>query len=96
MEEARADLKKALLDKIEAEAELKVNNEPNIVSPMEEKEQTPILDNPNKCTNNLHYTLDGVRRHFLVEPEGGIFIILTSKLADNFHYIDNKEENKAK
>ena len=91
VEEATANLKKTLLDKLAAEAELKVNDELNVVSPLEEKERMPILADPNNYTSSLHYMLDGVRGHLLVAPKGGcISIILTSDLANNLHYIENK------
>ena len=76
-EEAKADLLKALLDMREAEAELNVSDE----QPNDQKNQFPILADHDRCTSNLHYTLNGVRGHLCVEP--GISIILTSDIIDN-------------
>ena len=78
---------------------MKKEDERNIVTPtpMELKEATPVLANSNKCTANLHYTLDGVRGHLLVEsPEDGVSIILASDLEDNLQQIDYKEEKADK
>ena len=88
--------RQALLDKLEAEAELKVKDELNVVLPMKERERIPILADPNNCMSTLHYTIDDVCGHLLVEPEGGILIFLTSGFVKKFHDIEKEEENKAK
>ena len=99
VKEAMAVLKKALLDKKEVEEELKKGDERNVVTPtpMEPMEPMPVLANQNKCTVNLHYTLDGVRGHLLVEPpKDGVSIILASDLEDNLQHIDYKEKKADK
>ena len=91
VKEAIAGLKKALLNKKEAEEELKKGDEQNVVTPtsMELKEAMPVLANANKYTANLHYTLDCVGGHLLVEPsKDGVSIILASDLEDNLQRID--------
>ena len=62
-------------------------------TPIEPMEPMPVLANQNKCAVNLHYTLDGVRGHLLVEPpKDGVSIILASDLKDNLQHIDYKEK----